>query len=316
MIYNKQSETKKTRNIPQLLVLCIILSLGLHLIAVISLTNLQDTEKPQLTTQNTQIINLVDRIPKTKKTRKREFEIDQRQTQPEPLTPVESFRKADHDQKVDQERAPKGDDSRDRTTKKIISEPSKPLPRQTKKTKSQPTTSPSKKKSLSPTKKPVNSVIKKDQPTKPQLTLKDLTPSPEIINKIARGDYSNFNSNKERSNTETGDTVWLTLQNDRLVSFFLRFHNQIELVWNYPQQAAIKGIEGTLLLLITIDRKGNLIDVDIKESSGSEMLDFEAIQAVYRAAPFGPLSKYYPHDKLKIYAHFRYRLGGSIIYGR
>ncbi len=147
-------------------------------------------------------------------------------------------------------------------------------------------------------------------------TLKELTPDPKVISQIARGDYSDLNKNKERSDTEIGDTVWLNLQDDRLISFFRRFHNQIELVWNYPQQAAIEGIEGTLLLLITIDRKGNLMDVDVKQSSGSELLDFEALQAVYRAAPFGPLSKHYPHDKLNIYAHFKYRIAGRIIYGR
>jgi len=69
-------------------------------------------------------------------------------------------------------------------------------------------------------------------------------------------------------------------------------------------------------LLIIVDQKGELIDVDLMQSSGSGLLDFEALQAVYRAAPFGPLTKHYPHEKLNIRAYFSYRISGQYIYGR
>ena len=75
------------------------------------------------------------------------------------------------------------------------------------------------------------------------------------------------------------------------------------------------GVEGTLELLITVDKQGELLDVDLRRSSGSDILDFEAIQAVYRAAPFGPLTKHYPHEKLHIRANFRYSIVGKYIYG-
>jgi protein TonB len=101
-----------------------------------------------------------------------------------------------------------------------------------------------------------------------------------------------------------------------LVSFFRRFHDQVELVWNYPAVAARNGIEGILELLIIVDRKGELIDVDLLHSSGSDILDYEAIQAIYRAAPFGPLTKHYPHPQLKMHVYFRYTLGGKSIYGQ
>ena len=101
-----------------------------------------------------------------------------------------------------------------------------------------------------------------------------------------------------------------------LISFFRRFRNQIEGVWNYPSEAVQHGIEGILLLKITVARNGELLDVDLLRSSGSDILDYEAIQAIYRAAPFGPLPKYYPHPDLKINAHFRYQITGKYIYGR
>ncbi|MDA3904019.1 MAG: TonB C-terminal domain-containing protein, partial [Desulfuromusa sp.] len=67
---------------------------------------------------------------------------------------------------------------------------------------------------------------------------------------------------------------------------------------------------------IIVNQKGELIDVIPMHTSGSDLLDFEAIQAVYRAAPFGPLTKHYPHEKLKIRAYFSYRISGQYIYGR
>ena len=121
---------------------------------------------------------------------------------------------------------------------------------------------------------------------------------------------------KERDNVEIGDTIWLDLQHNLLVSFFRRFHDRVERVWNYPREAAENGIEGTLEMLIIVNREGELVDVYPTRSSGSDILDFEAIQAVYRAAPFGPLTRHYPHDQLKIRAHFRYSIIGRAIYGR
>lgn len=48
----------------------------------------------------------------------------------------------------------------------------------------------------------------------------------------------------------------------------------------YPKRAAKRGIEGKVLLRITVDNEGNIIDVTVKESSGSSLLDKAAIAAV------------------------------------
>ena len=85
---------------------------------------------------------------------------------------------------------------------------------------------------------------------------------------------------------------------------------------SYPAEAAARGEQGTLLLKIIVDRSGELIDVDLLQSSGSDQLDYEAIQAVYRAAPFGPITSHYPHQQLNIMAYFSYQLGNKYIYGQ
>lgn len=150
----------------------------------------------------------------------------------------------------------------------------------------------------------------------PRLTREQLFPTPSRLAEIAEGQQAERDRTREREDVEIGDEIWLNLQHDRLVSFFRRFHDRVERVWNYPAEAAMNGIDGTLELLIIVSKDGELIDVDLRRTSGSDLLDFEAIQAVYRAAPFGPLGRHYPHDQLRIRAYFQYRLSGRYIFGR
>ena len=150
--------------------------------------------------------------------------------------------------------------------------------------------------------------------TVPPLTLDQLLPNSNTLEQIARGSLSNRNRRKERENVAIGDEVWLNLEQHFLASFFRRLHDKIDLVWNYPPQARRDRSQGTLELLIIVDKKGELVDVDLVRTSGSDILDSAAIQAIYRASPFGPLPKRYPHDLLKIHANFRYRLGGRAMF--
>ena len=325
------SRPKPYKDRSRLFIYSILLSFGLHLLFVVVLPLLPQQDKVQVWQQPPTIVHLVDLPAKTQKTQQKkpqEFEIDSQPTQPQPKVPVESFRKADRDQKVEQEQAPRGDDVRDQTTRPpiTITPPQRKQKPQTKPVQKQPQTKaqkrvqPVKKKTIKPTaeKSSSETVIRSKQPKLPPpiLTPEQLRPDFSVLDQIAYGSQGSRNRIKERKDIKIGDTVSLNLQHNLLVSFFRRFHDQVELVWNYPTRAARNGIEGTLELLIIVNRKGELIDVVPLQSSGSELLDFEAIQAIYRAAPFGALTKHYPHDKLKIQAFFSYRLSGQYIYGR
>ena len=327
---NKQKRPSRKN---QLLILSLLLSFGLHLLIFLFLTSLPEQSKEQPWQQQTTIVRLVEKPPTVKKpqeTKRQEFEIDQHPLTPEPKVPVESFRKAEREQKVEREQAPVGDDVRDQ-----INKPATPAHPQKKRRVTPNKSEQMQRQKISPAptpkkivkkmeKKPASIIVQPAQPAQPApqkaipppLSMEQLRPDSQTLDQIASGSPADQNRRKERKDVEIGDTVWLDLQNNLLVSFFRRFHDQIELVWNYPTKAARNGIEGTLELLIIVNKKGELLDVDLIQTSGSDLLDFEAIQAVYRAAPFGPLTKYYPHEKLKIHAHFRYQISGRYIYGR
>ena len=101
-------------------------------------------------------------------------------------------------------------------------------------------------------------------------------------------------------------------QQDLLISFMRRFRTYIYNVWNYPTAAAQRNQQGTCLVRITIDRRGNVVDVQLLESSGHRVLDEETIRAVRKGATYGPLPRSYQHEELKIMAFFEYRLGSQV----
>lgn len=317
-----------------LLLVCLLLSLLFHVGIIVSLR----TTKPSATAEQPTVIQLVD-IPQSVPPRQPEpqpsYEIDQPPLPPEPQPEVESPRRAERDQLVEREQAPQGDDVRDQRRavtppsassperapqstpvpapptilvpapippSTAIVQPEQPLPR----TEEQPQDSA----------RVMDSPPQQEEPAPPRLTREQLFPSPSRLAEIAEGQQPERDRTRERDDVEIGDEIWLNLQHDRLVSFFKRFHDRVERVWNYPVEAAMNGIEGTLELLIIVSKEGELIDVDLRRTSGSDLLDFEAIQAVYRAAPFGPLGRHYPHDQLRIRAYFQYRISGRYIFGR
>ena len=51
----------------------------------------------------------------------------------------------------------------------------------------------------------------------------------------------------------------------------------------YPAQATA---EGAVSLAFTVDRKGNVVSSRIEKTSGSDVLDAEALALLARAAPF------------------------------
>lgn len=323
---------------PKSFIYALLLSLLLHITIVLALMLYTPEQQPEQ--RQPTFVRLISppAVPKKQQQKPREFEIDQQPAEKQPPQPVESDRKADRDQKVNTEQAPKGDDVRDRTTNSVPSQPqlqpspfqpapptkpSQPIkPATDKIEKANPAAALKKNqdKPLKPSqnKDEVESVLPHQPPAPalPQFTPEQLMPDRQTLDRIITAKPGQHSSIKKRDEVPIGDTIWLNLQHDLLVSFFRRFHDQVERVWNYPKEALERGQEGVLELLITVDQKGELLDVDLRRSSGSDILDYEAIQAIYRAAPFGPLGRHYPHERLNIRAYFHYSISGRYIYGQ
>jgi len=222
-------------------------------------------------------------------------------------------RLAEKDQVVEKETAPEGQDTEDRER---VVRALKPTPKPRPQT--SPQTEPSQEKPQ----------IDEPDQTRPE-TLegwkrKESDPSPEVpdlqtltrISPQAMARIERDWRQKYRKDVERGDTVWMDTQQDLLISFMRRFRSNIYGVWNYPESARMHNQQGSCLIRVTVDRKGNVTDVVLMESSGYRVLDDEAMLAVRQGATYGPLPRAYPNEYLHIMAFFQYHISGSSGYQR
>jgi protein TonB len=96
------------------------------------------------------------------------------------------------------------------------------------------------------------------------------------------------------------------------ISYFASIKRKIELVWQYPYEAAVAGIQGELTLDFVIARSGALNSIELVRSSGSKILDDEAIRSIRVAAPFDPIPAQYKIPSLQIRGRFVYVHGGAL----
>ena len=163
------------------------------------------------------------------------------------------------------------------------------------------------------------------QPMRPPLSESGNIPVPSLENLLASAksaaqsiaDLDPETNRKMRQDVEEGRAVWLDTEKDILGSFYKRFRNSVEDVWDYPKDAIARGEFGICLYRIEINRAGVLVNApQLLKSSGSPRLDAEAARAVVAAAPrFGFLPDAYSYETLTIFAYFDYRLGSRSLYG-
>lgn len=104
------------------------------------------------------------------------------------------------------------------------------------------------------------------------------------------------------------DTVDLGSGDVRYASYLNKIKKKILQIWKYPQKAYEKNEEGVVVVKMTIAASGILAQTSLLSSSGSLLLDEDAIDVVRGAAPFEPLPARYSLSRLHIVASFNYRL--------
>ena len=106
-----------------------------------------------------------------------------------------------------------------------------------------------------------------------------------------------------------GDTRFLNSDDMQFGSFLRRFEGAVYGVWRYPQEAAMKGIEGITPVRITFNRRGEITDIQQLESSGARILDEEVLRTLRAIGPVGGFPKGYDKDEFHLIAFFQY--GGT-----
>lgn len=163
-------------------------------------------------------------------------------------------------------------------------------------------------------------------PSPPAKSLRELTPSlgKMVMAKAApsgaRGEGNTSGSavgtegkavEKGAISEEGGGGTYLTALNApeiQYISYFASIKRKIELVWQYPHEAAMAGIQGDLTVDFVIGRNGNLESVTLLQGSGYKVLDDEAIGSIRTAAPYNPIPESYRIPNLRIRARFVYEM--------
>ncbi|MFH1623992.1 MAG: TonB family protein, partial [Pseudomonadota bacterium] len=78
-------------------------------------------------------------------------------------------------------------------------------------------------------------------------------------------------------------------------------------------EAREEEIEGRLNLIFSILKNGDLAELQVLQSSGSQVLDDGAINAVRFAAPYYPIPQSMGISKLNVIAAFEYRINHYLV---
>lgn len=103
-----------------------------------------------------------------------------------------------------------------------------------------------------------------------------------------------------------GNTKFLNTDDILFGSFLRRFETAVYGTWRYPAEAVRLGLEGVTPVKITFNRKGEIVRVELLNSSGSRMLDEEVLRALKDIGPIGSFPKGYAQDSFNLIAFFQY----------
>ncbi len=100
------------------------------------------------------------------------------------------------------------------------------------------------------------------------------------------------------------------LEDETYSSYIKRIQERFETIGEYPQEAQQRGITGRSLVTFTINEDGTLAMARLTQSSGSRILDEEALRIVRVAAPYIPLPKSFHKQQLILTWAFIFYNGG------
>jgi len=108
-------------------------------------------------------------------------------------------------------------------------------------------------------------------------------------------------------------TITFDAKEFKYYGYMRRLREKVEGIWQYPSDAAMRGLYGDLYISFTIKKNGSLGSVELVRTSGYRSLDEAAIKALKEAAPYWPLPEEWKEEALTIKGHFIYSFQGTYI---
>lgn len=137
--------------------------------------------------------------------------------------------------------------------------------------------------------------------------------TPDIFDKDVLAKLSKKSGKNKTDELETSRGLSFSAKEFNDWGYLQRLREKVERVWQYPPQAAERGIYGDLYIKFTIDKKGRLVSIELMRTSGYRMLDDAALKALKEAEPYWPLPDNWQKEELTITGHFIYTLRGFFV---
>jgi periplasmic protein TonB len=128
---------------------------------------------------------------------------------------------------------------------------------------------------------------------RPLPTLKELLPS------------VTYSAHEDGGSEQSSVSLYTT--DPKYITYVGKIRQSIETEWQYPEMALRYGLQGKLALEFTILGSGQLAGLRLLRSSGSSLLDDEALRAIKAAAPFPVIPPWIKPNPLRITATMEYR---------
>ncbi len=213
---------------------------------------------------------------------------------------TETLRQSDQRVRVPRETAPRGQDAFDRGRSAPDQSQQRVAPPSASSRQRETSKAPSQEMPIAPGSS-ATSLLKPKSPTGRQATTPQLFPG---ASRMARME-ENYRR-KYGDEIAEGETLFLNSDDILFGSFLRRFETAVYGVWRYPQEAAMKGIEGITPVRITFNRRGEIVSVKMLESSGAVVLDEEVLRTLRMIGPVGGFPKGYDKDEFHLIAFFQY----------
>jgi len=108
-----------------------------------------------------------------------------------------------------------------------------------------------------------------------------------------------------------GEPIPLDTPEPKYQDYFNKIREKIKANWIYPREAGDRGLQGELMLEFHIAKDGRVEFLELRHSSGAEILDRFAMNAVRLAQPFPPVPDDIAKQVLAINGLFRYQIIGA-----
>jgi periplasmic protein TonB len=105
-----------------------------------------------------------------------------------------------------------------------------------------------------------------------------------------------------------GEPIPLDSPDPKYQDYFKILRERIQSKWTYPREAGDRGIGGSLLIEFHIAKDGRLAYLEVRRSSGLEILDEYAVNAIKLAQPFPPVPDNLAKQVLPINGNFVYQI--------